>query len=68
MDRLTKVEKKLQNIAFPKRTWGHCPECGKLLTEDDIYGHDCEVCENPRATKLRKLKERRFNRQRKIKY
>lgn len=22
---------------------GRCPECGKILSEDDAYGHDCEV-------------------------
>lgn len=21
-----------------------CIECGKILTDEDAYGHDCEVC------------------------
>lgn len=26
-----------------RRQYGRCPECGKRLTEDDAYGHDCEA-------------------------
>ena len=33
--------KRLGETGFKYETT--CPECGKLLDQDDAYGHDCEV-------------------------
>lgn len=40
-----------------------CPECGKKLTDEDAYGHDCEVSKSlkeARAFAELKRKEDRF--------
>ena len=38
------IRPRIMSDAF-SRNMSKCPECGKHLTEEDAYGHDCEVDE-----------------------
>jgi len=51
--RLEEAVAKEEKEKKSKTKWGRCEECGKQLTEDDVYGHDCEVGLNiPKETKV----------------
>ena len=41
-----------------------CPECGKHLTEDDAYGHDCEAKVNRHEGPVENLTEKGLQKER----